>query len=148
MPFCVLRGMTAIYIKWHFSVKTKWVNFLARENFLSNHNSWFFFLIQSLKLGGKTPKLKKMDLIETTVILNVLAILGILSIFGQWEMELSMAQGIPAFVLLLSLEVLFILNPLAAILVLMRWKFQIYLLKNLFVAYMHSFYKNKLWNID
>ena len=61
-----------------------------------------------------------MDLIETTVILNVLAILGILSIFGQCEMELSMAQGIPAFVLLLSLEVLFILNPLAAILVLMR----------------------------
>ena len=81
-----------------------------------------------------------MDLIETTVILNLLAILGI---FGQWEMEFSMeAQVIPAAVLL------FILNPLAAILVLMRWKFQIYLLKNLFVAYMHPFYKNKLWNID
>ena len=31
-------GITAIYVKWHFSVKTKWVNFLSRENFLSNHN--------------------------------------------------------------------------------------------------------------
>jgi hypothetical protein len=53
-----------------------------------------------------------MDFIETTVILNVLAILGI---FGNNQLELSMeAQAILAFVLL------FILNPLAIILVLMR----------------------------
>ena len=106
-----------------------------------------------------------MDLISTTLILNFLAILGIfgqwklefssgaqaipafglrpLFIFGQWEMEFSSgAQAIPAFVLL------FILNPLAAILAAMRWKFRIYLLKNLFVANMHPFYKNNLWNID
>ena len=112
-------GITAIYVKWHFSGKTKWVNFLSRENFLSNHNSWFFFLIQLLKLDWRTRLKKIMDFIETTVILNLLAILGI---FGNWTLELSMeAQAIPAFVLL------FILNPLAAILVLMRWKFRIYL---------------------
>ena len=53
-----------------------------------------------------------MDFTEIMVILNVLAILGI---FGNYQLELSMeAQAIPAFVLL------FILNPLAAILVFMR----------------------------
>ena len=73
-----------------------------------------------------------MDVIKTTVILNVLAILGM---FGSWKLELSseapvvidaqaipwpadltltLTPDLPAFVLM------FILNPLAAILVLMR----------------------------
>ena len=112
-------GITAIYVKWHFSVKTKWFNFLSRENFLSNHNSWFFFLIQLLKLDGRTCLKKIMDFIETTVILNLLAISGF---FGKYQLRFSSEDhAIPTFVLL------FILNTLAAILALMRWKFRIYL---------------------
>ena len=75
-----------------------------------------------------------MDLITTTLFLNLLAILGI---FGQWKLEFSSGpQAIPAFGLrplfifgqwvssgapaIPAFVLLFILNPLAAILAAMR----------------------------